>query len=499
MRIFIEAIDIAVWDAIENGPYIPMKKNDDGELKEKHWSEWSDEEKRRAQHDKRAKNIITSALSIDEFFRISQCLSAKEMWDTLQVTHEGTSDVKRSRKHTLIREYELFRMQNGESISDFQKRFTHLINHLVDLGRKFEKEELNLKVLQCLDRSWQAKVTAIEESKDLTSLTLATLFGKLREHEQKLHIFDEHEQQDKKGKGVSLKALKSAKEEASTSSFNCFECGKPGHMKAECPNLLKKQQEEKKIKKNAKGKRAYIAWEDNDSSTSSDESECEENNLCLMAGTDHDTIVSDSDLESNPDYDQLQEAFIQIHEEAVKLGALNSKLKNKLKWYENALIKAEQELEDLKHEHENLQTMFNFSEAHSSKDVCEHCKVFEKENADLKSTLARFTKGNANLNILLGKQRNTFDRSGLGFNPSTSIPIVSKKVAFVKSQNFRKLKSNFSRQATCFYCCKRGHTIRNCYSRKYGVPSGKMIWVEKSQRLRTNQQGPSTWVPKFFL
>uniref|UniRef100_A0A151UH72 Retrovirus-related Pol polyprotein from transposon TNT 1-94 n=1 Tax=Cajanus cajan TaxID=3821 RepID=A0A151UH72_CAJCA len=113
------------------------------------------------------------------------------MWDTLQVTHEGTSDVKRSRKHTLIREYELFRLQNGESISDFQKRFTHLINHLVDLG---------IKVLQCLDRSWQAKVTTIEDSKDLTSLTLATLFGKLREHEQKLHIFDEHEQQDKKDK-----------------------------------------------------------------------------------------------------------------------------------------------------------------------------------------------------------------------------------------------------------------------------------------------------------
>uniref|UniRef100_A0A151UHY2 DUF4219 domain-containing protein n=1 Tax=Cajanus cajan TaxID=3821 RepID=A0A151UHY2_CAJCA len=30
MRIFIEAIDIAVWDAIENGPYIPMTKDSDG-------------------------------------------------------------------------------------------------------------------------------------------------------------------------------------------------------------------------------------------------------------------------------------------------------------------------------------------------------------------------------------------------------------------------------------------------------------------------------------
>nr|KYP41887.1 hypothetical protein KK1_036729 [Cajanus cajan] len=133
------------------------------------------------------------------------------MWDTLQVTHEGMNDIKRSRKHTLIREYELLRMYHCESISDFQERFTHLINHLIDLGRTFEKEELNLKVLRCLYRSWQAKVTTIEESKDLTPLTLTTLFGKLREHEQKLHIFDENELQDKKGKGVSLRALKLVK------------------------------------------------------------------------------------------------------------------------------------------------------------------------------------------------------------------------------------------------------------------------------------------------
>nr|KYP33248.1 Retrovirus-related Pol polyprotein from transposon TNT 1-94 [Cajanus cajan] len=437
------------------------------------------------------------------------------MWDTLQVTHEGTSDVKRSRKHTLIREYELLRMNHGESISDFQKRFTHLINHLVDLGRKFEEEELNLKVLQCLDRSWQAKVTAIEESKDLTSLTLATLFGKLREHEQKLHIFEENEQQDKKGKGVKFLRKKRSspykfnkkankKEEGSTSSYNCFECGKPGHIKAECPNLLKKQQEEKKGKKNYKGKRAYIAWEDNDSSTTSDESEFEENNLCLMAGADQDTIVSDSDLESNPDYDQLQEAFIQIHKEAVKLDALNSKLKNKLSWYENALIRAEQELENLKNEHENLQTILNFNEAHcetspSSKFDCENCKVLEKENDDLKNSLAKFTKGNENLNIILGKQRHAFDRSGLGFNQSMNMPLKSKERVFNRNQSFRKYKGNFIKQTTCFYCCKKGHTIRNCYSKKYGVPNGEMIWIKKSQRLRTNHQGPFTWVPKECL
>jgi len=52
------------------------------------------------------------------------------MWDVLEVTHEGTNKVKRARKYALIQEYELFKMQKGESIAEVQKRFTHIVNHL---------------------------------------------------------------------------------------------------------------------------------------------------------------------------------------------------------------------------------------------------------------------------------------------------------------------------------------------------------------------------------
>ena len=43
---------------------------------------------RLVQYNLKAKNIITSALGMDEYFRVSNCKSAKDMWDTLQVTHE---------------------------------------------------------------------------------------------------------------------------------------------------------------------------------------------------------------------------------------------------------------------------------------------------------------------------------------------------------------------------------------------------------------------------
>jgi len=109
------------------------------------------------------------------------------MWDIIEVTHEGTNDVKRARKHALIQEYELYIMKKGETICDVQKRFSHIVNHLITLGKNFDKKELNIEILKCLDKSWHPKVTAISESKDLTSMTIASLFGKLREYELEMN------------------------------------------------------------------------------------------------------------------------------------------------------------------------------------------------------------------------------------------------------------------------------------------------------------------------
>jgi len=185
MKIFMESIDSCIWEAVDHGPYVPMQVVKDEEVVKPRF-EWSESEKKKTQYDLVAKNMITSSLTMDEFFIISQCSSAKEMWEVLEVTHEGTEDVKRSRKHSLIQEYQLFRMQPEESIVDVQKRFTHIVNHLTGLGKVVDKEELNIKVLKFLDRSWQPKVTAISESRDLSKLSIAALFGKLMEHELEL-------------------------------------------------------------------------------------------------------------------------------------------------------------------------------------------------------------------------------------------------------------------------------------------------------------------------
>ena len=121
MRIFIAAIDLNIWEAIEIGPYIPTIVDvSTSTTTQKPRDKWTEEDRRRIQYDLKDKNIITSALGIDKYFRVSNCTNAKEMWDTLQLTHEGTTDVKRSRVNSLTHEYELFWMNPNENIHNMQ-------------------------------------------------------------------------------------------------------------------------------------------------------------------------------------------------------------------------------------------------------------------------------------------------------------------------------------------------------------------------------------------
>ena len=77
-------------------------------------------------------------------------------------------------------------MKNGETISKLQTRFTHIVSHLLGLGKMFEDDEPNIKILNYHTRTWEPKITTIKESKDLASMSMEALFGKLLAYEHDL-------------------------------------------------------------------------------------------------------------------------------------------------------------------------------------------------------------------------------------------------------------------------------------------------------------------------
>lgn len=101
----------------------------------------------------------------------------KKIWDNLQLTQEGTGEVKRSKLNTLSQEYEMLRMISRKNILDMQKSFTVLTNHLISLRKVLTGDELSLKVPRPISRPRQPNVTAISDKKILSKMTLEKLFG----------------------------------------------------------------------------------------------------------------------------------------------------------------------------------------------------------------------------------------------------------------------------------------------------------------------------------
>ena len=88
---------------------------------------------------------------------------------------------------------------------DMYTRFTHITNELKSLGKSFTTEELVRKILRILPQSWDAKVTAIQEAKDMNKITLNELIGNLQTYE--LRRSSKRKEETKRDLGLALKAL----------------------------------------------------------------------------------------------------------------------------------------------------------------------------------------------------------------------------------------------------------------------------------------------------
>ncbi|GAV88006.1 UBN2 domain-containing protein, partial [Cephalotus follicularis] len=142
-------------------PNLPTVTLENGNVIHKPRNTYDDNDRRRVQINAKAKHIIICAINSNYFNRISSCISAKEMWDRLEVTCEGTNQVKEAKISMLVHDYEMFTMNENEDIKSMFSRFTNIINTLQALDKTYSNSEMVRKNLRCLPKSWMPKVTAI--------------------------------------------------------------------------------------------------------------------------------------------------------------------------------------------------------------------------------------------------------------------------------------------------------------------------------------------------
>ena len=149
--------------------------------------------------DKTALYMLFRAVDESAFEKIAGSTTSKEAWDTLEKAFKGADRVKQVRLQTLRGELERMKMKETESVSDYITRVQTVANQLSQNGEAMPDARIVEKILRSLTDKFENIVCAIEESKDLSTITVEEVAGSLEAHEQrkikrKEETFEEAEQ-----------------------------------------------------------------------------------------------------------------------------------------------------------------------------------------------------------------------------------------------------------------------------------------------------------------
>ncbi|GJU30803.1 hypothetical protein Tco_1174392 [Tanacetum coccineum] len=460
---YVKSKDLDLWHIITDGDFPPIQNNPETKKDEiVPFHKQNDDLKKKLAKNNEAKMIIYNALPRKEYQRIFMCQTAKEILDTLLITHQGNNQVKANKTDLLVQQYEQFMIPEEESIDNAFAKFNTIITSLKALDESFSSKNCVRKFLKALHPKWRAKVTAIEESKNLTTLSLDELIENLKVYEKVIKK-DSKTVKSKKEQSryIALKARKDSSDDDSSTfdsedeeyviavrdfkkffkrrgqfvrqpheerkSFQrnkddkngkgerkCFKCGDPNHLIGEYPKLSRYQNQ-----------KAFIggSWSDSDE----DKKEKTNDEKCLMAKASNEVLSETeyfSDDQSSLDENDLDNEYSRLCKLGLKVMAKNKTLKQ-------AKIELENEVLELKDKLSRLE---------KGKEVIEECKLCQDlklENEKLRkeiSRLSQFNDSSHSLKKIINSQKTSGDKSGLGFNFTKESPSETKQVKFVKAQ-----------------------------------------------------------------
>ncbi|GJZ26217.1 zf-CCHC domain-containing protein [Tanacetum coccineum] len=348
-----------------------------------------------------------------------------------------------------------------ESIDSAFAGFNTIITSLNALDEGYSSKNYVKKNFRALHPKWRANVTTIEESKDLTSLSLDELIGNLKVHEMIIKKDSKIVKAKVERKSLALKAKKeSSDEECSTSGSEdeeyamavrdfkkffkrrgrfvrqprndkktfqrsrddkngksdrkCFRCGDPNHLIGECPKPPKD-----------KNQRAFVGGSWSDSGEEDDEKV--NNETCLVAQASSEVCSESSYFsDENSSIDDLV-----LDNEYDKLCKMSLKIITKNKRLKATRDSLEKEISTLK---EKVSTL----EKNKEVDLeCLKCHMLKIENEKLKEEalkLTKFEKSTHCLNEMLNNQKPSGEKLGLGFNSFEASSSGTKEIKFVKAQ-----------------------------------------------------------------
>ncbi|XP_073298543.1 uncharacterized protein [Primulina huaijiensis] len=146
-----------MWHVITDGPIKILKEitvvittESTPKMVEKHRSEWTTEDKKKANLDNVSKDIIYKTLDKNKFVKIKTCSTTKEIWEKLTQLCEGNDQTKENKLIVAIQKFDNAKMKPGETLTEFDEQFSAIMIELNSLGKDYSNCEIALKVMRVL-------------------------------------------------------------------------------------------------------------------------------------------------------------------------------------------------------------------------------------------------------------------------------------------------------------------------------------------------------------
>jgi hypothetical protein len=202
--------------------------------------------------DLKVKNFLFQAIDREILETILDKGTSKAIWDSMKQKYQGSTKVKRAQLQALRREFELLAMKEGEKVDTFLGRTLAVVNKMKSNGETMEQSMVVSKILRSLTIKFNYVVCSIEESNDLSTLSIDELHGSLLVHEQRMQGYQEeehvlkvaHDDRSNRGRGRGMfrggRGRGRGRQPINKAVIECFKCHNLGHFQYECPDWEKK-------------------------------------------------------------------------------------------------------------------------------------------------------------------------------------------------------------------------------------------------------------------
>ena len=173
--------------------------------------------------------------------------SAKEIWDYLKKEYAGDERIRSMQVLNLMREFELQKMKEkmkeSETIKEYSDKLLGIANKVRLLGGSFVDSRIVEKILVTVPERYETSIASMENTKDLSKITLAEVLHAFQAQEQRRMMREDHADhaiegalQAKHHDGCKSNNFQNNQDmEKSRKNYTpCQHCGKMGHPPYRC-------------------------------------------------------------------------------------------------------------------------------------------------------------------------------------------------------------------------------------------------------------------------